>query len=127
MMLNRTFLDLSAFPLSHSREPIFDWCVRYKRLEVRIGLPYHLNQREVEHVGARRIRIDEDAAAERVSRKPRAYQFAQPLEKRFARMEKDRMIVFFGLVQGEAVAALRWIEIESRPERVECIRPRLGE
>jgi hypothetical protein len=81
----------------------------------------------VKEIGARRIRIDEDAAAERVAREPRAYQFTQSLEKRLARMEKDRMIVFFGLVQDEAVAALRRIEIEGQPERVECIRPRLDE
>src|SRR6266849_1898956 len=103
-MLNRAFFDLSAFLMSHSDEPIFDWCVRPKCLQVRVRLPNDLNQREVKEVGARRISIDEDAAAERVAREPRAYQFTQSLEERLARMEKDRMVVLFGLMQDEAVA-----------------------
>src|SRR5579863_1943137 len=105
-MLNGTFLDLPTFLLSHSDEPIFDWCVRLECLKVRVRLPYHLNQREMEHVWAWRICIDEDTAAERVWREPRAYQFAQSLEEQLARMQEGRLLVVFGFVQGEAVAAL---------------------
>ena len=74
-MLNGAFVDLSALLLAYSDEPIFNWCVRAKCLKVRVCLPHDLNQSEVKKVGARCISVDEDAAAERVSRLCRGARF----------------------------------------------------